>query len=51
MKEFVDANLIIRYLTGTPEAPYRRAQAVIDGDSPLEITDVVLMETAYTLRT
>jgi predicted nucleic-acid-binding protein len=51
MTEFVDANVLIRYLTGLPEEQYRRAQSLIDSENRLVVTEVALMETAYTLRT
>jgi predicted nucleic-acid-binding protein len=51
MIEFIDTNLVLRYLTGVPEDQHRLAQALIDGDTTLFITDVVLLETAHALRT
>jgi predicted nucleic-acid-binding protein len=51
VKTFLDTNLVVRYLTGAPADHYRRAQALIDGETALLLTDVVIMEAAYTLRT
>src|SRR5262249_10603004 len=51
VREFIDANVLLRYLTGVPEEHFRRAQTLIEGDRRLVVTDVTLMETAYTLRT
>jgi predicted nucleic-acid-binding protein len=51
MTEFLDTNLVLRYLTGVPEDQFRRAQALIDSGTPLTVMAVVLVETAYTLRT
>jgi predicted nucleic acid-binding protein len=51
MKDFIDTNLLLRYLRGSPEDHRRRAQALIDSDTLLYVTEVVLLETAYALRT
>src|SRR5262249_7414242 len=51
MNDFIDTNLILRYLTGEPEDQFHLAQALIESETILIVTDVVLVETAYTLRT
>jgi predicted nucleic acid-binding protein len=43
--------MIIRYLTGDPPDLADQAAAIIDTDEELQITDVVLAETAYVLST
>jgi predicted nucleic acid-binding protein len=51
MTEFIDTNLVLRYMTGAPEAQFHQARALIDSGAVLTVTAVVLIETAYTLRT
>jgi predicted nucleic-acid-binding protein len=51
MNDFIDTNIILRYLTGEPEDQFHLAQALIESEAILIMTDVVLVETAYTLRT
>ena len=50
MSGFLDTSVVVRYLRG--DVPQRAEQAarIIDGDDDLFITDVVLAETAYVLR-
>jgi predicted nucleic acid-binding protein len=47
----VDSSVLVRYLVGEPAEQARRAQAVIEGDQPVGIPVVVLLETAHVLRT
>lgn len=47
----VDSSVLVRYLVGEPAEQARRAQAVIEGDQPVAIPVVVLLETAHVLRT
>jgi predicted nucleic acid-binding protein len=44
---WLDTNIIIRYLTGTPEHLARRATEIIDGDRDLVVSELVLSEAAY----
>lgn len=46
---FLDTRMIVRYLTGDPPDLAQRAAKVIDGREELQVTDVVLAETAYVL--
>ena len=41
--------MVVRYLTGDPPNMAEQAARVIDGEEGLQITDVVLAETAYVL--
>jgi len=47
----VDSSVLVRYLVGEPAEQARRAQAIIEGDQPVAIPVVVLLETAHVLRT
>jgi len=51
MKDFIDTNLVLRYLTGEPEDHHLRARTLIESGVVLVVTEVVLLETAFTLRT
>lgn len=51
MRQFIDTNLVVRYLVGVPEDQHRRAQALIDSEATFFITETVLLETAFALRT
>ena len=44
---WLDTNIIIRYLTGTPEHLAHRATEIIDGDRDLVVSELVLSEAAY----
>jgi predicted nucleic acid-binding protein len=46
---FLDTSVVVRYLTGDPPEMAEQAARIIDGDADLQITDVVLAETAYVL--
>lgn len=49
MSGFLDTSIIVRYLTGDPPGLAEQAARVIDGEEDLQVTDVVLTETAYVL--
>lgn len=49
MSGFLDTGMVVRYLTGDPPDLAERAAQVIDRVGSLQITDVVLAETAYVL--
>jgi predicted nucleic acid-binding protein len=46
---FLDTSIVVRYLTGDPPELAEKAADIVDGVEPLQITDVVLAETAYVL--
>lgn len=52
---FVDTNVLVRYLTGEPakqaDAAARLLDGEIEGEAALSITSTVLLETAYVLHT
>jgi predicted nucleic-acid-binding protein len=50
MNEFIDTNLLLRYLRGGPEDQFHRAQALIDSEVTLIVTEVALLEAAFVLR-
>src|ERR1700724_2464918 len=50
MKEVIDTNLLLRYLRGAPEEQFGRAQALIDSEVTLTVTEVALLEAAFVLR-
>ncbi len=50
-RAFLDTNMVIRYLTGQPREQADRADRIINGVRALLVSDVVLVETAYVLRT
>ena len=49
MSGFLDTSVIVRYLTGDPPELAEKAAHIIDGEEHLQVTDVVLAETAYVL--
>lgn len=49
MSGLLDTSMLVRYLSGDPPALAAQAAAVIDADEELQVTDVVLAETAYVL--
>lgn len=50
MSEFIDANLLLRFLTGQPPESAERARAIIETDvEPLYLTEVALAEVLWTL--
>ncbi len=49
MTGFLDTSIVVRYLTGDPPELAEKAADIVDGVEPLQITDVVLAETAYVL--
>ena len=50
MSDLIDTSLIVRYLTGDPPHLADLSAQLIDGDTNLTITSVVLVESAYFLR-
>jgi len=48
-RRIADTNLLLRYLTGAPQDQHERAAAEIDGDEPLWISVVTILETSYVL--
>lgn len=51
MSDYIDANLILRYLTGIPEDHHRRARALVESELILLVPQVALLEAAHVLRT
>ena len=49
MSGFLDTSVVVRYLTGDPPDLADQAARIIDQQDDLQITDVVLAETAYVL--
>ena len=49
MSGFLDTSIVVRYLTGDPSGLAEQAARLIDGGEELQVTDVVLAETAYVL--
>ncbi len=50
MSGFLDTSLIVRYLIGHPPETAADAAEIIDQTNDLQVSDVVLIETAYVLR-
>jgi predicted nucleic acid-binding protein len=47
---FIDANVLLRYLTGVPQEKAERARELIDGaGGPLYLTETAFAESAWTL--
>jgi predicted nucleic acid-binding protein len=46
---FLDTSMVVRYLTGDPPELAEQAARIIDSEDGLQVTDVVLAETAYVL--
>ena len=49
MSGFLDTSMVVRYLRGAPPNLAAQAARVIDSEEDLQVTDVVLAETAYVL--
>lgn len=49
MIRFLDANVVLRYLTNDPPALAQRAATLIDGDIDLTISPLILAEVGYVL--
>lgn len=49
MSALLDTSMLVRYLTGDPPDLADQAAAIIDEEEGLQVTDVVLVETAYVL--
>lgn len=46
---FLDTSIVVRYLTGDPSELADQAARTIDEEEDLQVTDVVVAETAYVL--
>jgi predicted nucleic acid-binding protein len=51
MSGLLDTSVLVRYLMGEPRDLADRAASMIDGGDGLQVTEVVLAETAYVLST
>ena len=51
MSAFLDTSVVVRYLTGDPPDMAEQAAQILDVEGGLQVTDVVLAETAYVLTT
>jgi predicted nucleic acid-binding protein len=51
MSDYIDANLILRYVTGLPEDQHQRARALVESELILHVPQVALLEAAHVLRT
>ncbi len=49
MSGLLDTSMLVRYLTGDPPDLAERAAQVIDREQDLQVSDVVIAETAYVL--
>ena len=49
MSSLLDTSIVVRYLTGDSPELAEKAALIIDGEERLQVTDVVLTETAYVL--
>lgn len=49
MSGLLDTSMLVRYLTGDPPDLAERAAQVIDREENLQVSDVVIAETAYVL--
>ena len=49
MSGFVDTSVLVRYLIGEPPELAEQAAHILDEEDDLQVTDVVLVETAYVL--
>jgi predicted nucleic acid-binding protein len=47
---FIDTNVVIRYLTRDPPVQSERARALIESDAVLLVTSVTLLETYFVLQ-
>ena len=50
MSRLLDTSMLVHYFTGDPPDLADLSARVIDGEDPLLITDIVLFEAAYVLR-
>jgi predicted nucleic-acid-binding protein len=50
MTAFVDTNILVRHLTGDPQAMAKRATAFLAGQAELYLADVIVAETVYVLE-
>lgn len=49
MTAFLDTSMVVRYLVGDPADLAAQAAEIIDRHESLQVTDVVLLETAHVL--
>jgi len=47
---FVDTNILVRHLTGEPEAMARRATAFLGSDAELHLADLIVAELVFVLE-
>ena len=50
MRDLVDTNLLVRYLTGEPPEQSEAAARVLEREAPISVAPLILVETAYVLR-
>jgi predicted nucleic acid-binding protein len=50
MRQYLDASVIVRHLTGSPADQFARARSLITSGDPLWVTETGLLETAYVLE-
>jgi predicted nucleic acid-binding protein len=50
VKQYLDASVVVRHLTGSPPDQFARARALITSGAPLWVTETALLETAYVLE-
>ena len=48
-RRMLDTNLLVRYFTGTPADQHQKAVAVMDGEGPLWLSVITILETAHVL--
>lgn len=51
MNAVVDTSVLVRYLIGDPPHLFQKAIQIVDSGEPIVVTEVVLVETAYALKT
>ncbi len=49
MSGLLDTSMVVRYLTGEPQDLAEQASQIIDKEEDLQVSDVVIAETAYVL--
>ena len=49
MSIFIDTSMVVRYLMDDPPEMAGQAAKVIDEENDLQLTDVIIAETAYVL--
>lgn len=48
-RRMLDTNLLVRYFTGTPADQHQKAVAVMDGERPLWLSVITILETSHVL--